>query len=105
MKKGFIIGAAVLLCSALGASIYLRTAFDPKPAEGLDYDDPPTVQNCWLTLRFVKSGLWSLIPYMTCIWDRQRAASALMTKASPSLLSPRENIIPTVTGTPIITWR
>lgn len=34
MKKGFIIGAAVLLCSALGASIYLRTAFDPKPAEG-----------------------------------------------------------------------
>lgn len=42
MKKGFIIGAAVLLCSALGASIYLRTAFDPKPAEGLDYDDPPT---------------------------------------------------------------
>ena len=42
MKKGFIIGAAVLLCSALGASFYLRTAFDPKPAEGLDYDDPPT---------------------------------------------------------------
>ena len=42
MKKGFIIGAAVLLCYALGASIYLRTAFDPKPAEGLDYDDPPT---------------------------------------------------------------
>ena len=30
MKKGFIIGAAVLLCSALGASIYLRTAFEPK---------------------------------------------------------------------------
>ena len=42
MKKGFIIGAAVLLCSALGASIYLRSAFAPKHAEWLYSDDPPT---------------------------------------------------------------
>ena len=104
MKKGFIIGAAVLLCSALGASIYLRTAFDPKPAEGLDYDDPPTRTE--LLADPALREKWLVEPdYMTCIWDRQRAASALMTKASPSLLSPRENIIPTVTGTPIITWR